>query len=111
MHLNEYRIMWLYVYFDLPTTTKKERKAYAQFRKALIQDGFVMQQYSIYIRHCPSLSHAITHARRVQKILPELGKISFLRVTDKQFGDIENFWGRKKVESKNPQVEQLLLFD
>ena len=38
--INEYRIMWLLVFFDLPTDTKKDRKAYATFRKQLINDGF-----------------------------------------------------------------------
>ena len=26
---SEYRIMWVLVFFDLPTETKKEKKAYA----------------------------------------------------------------------------------
>lgn len=102
--------MWLYVYFDLPTKTKEERKAYTYFRKGLLKDGFIMVQYSIYARHCSSLDNARTHARRVQKLLPEKGKVSFLRVTDKQFGQIENFWGRSKNKSKNMPTEQLLLF-
>ena len=27
MELNAYRIMWLFVFFDLPTETKKDRKS------------------------------------------------------------------------------------
>lgn len=46
---SEYRIMWVLVFFDLPTDTKKERKNAALFRKRLIEDGFVMFQFSIYI--------------------------------------------------------------
>lgn len=42
---SEYRMMWVLVFFDLPTDTKKERKAYAQFRKKLMQDGFTMFQF------------------------------------------------------------------
>ena len=41
---SEYRIMWVLVFFDLPTDTKKERKAAADFRKRLISDGFVAQK-------------------------------------------------------------------
>ena len=48
---SEYRIMWVLVFFDLPTDTKKERKAYADFRKKLMRDGFTMFQFSIYVRH------------------------------------------------------------
>ena len=57
--ISEYRVMWVLVFFDLPTDTKKERKVAADFRKALLQDGFVMFQFSIYIRHCPSVENAL----------------------------------------------------
>ena len=46
--------MWLMVFFDLPTDTKKERKAASLFRQNLLKDGFTMFQFSIYIRHCGS---------------------------------------------------------
>ena len=41
--------MWVLVFFDLPTDTKKERKSATDFRKKLIADGFIMFQFSIYI--------------------------------------------------------------
>lgn len=110
MQLNEYKLMWLYVYFDLPTQTKAQRKAYTTFRKALIKDGFTMQQYSIYTRHCPSIDHVQTHIRRITPWLPDKGKVSFLTVTEKQFRKIKNYWGKSPVKSKNAQSEQLLLF-
>lgn len=34
--------MWILVFFDLPTDTKKERKAAAKFRKDIMGDGFTM---------------------------------------------------------------------
>ena len=49
---SEYRIMWVLVLFDLPTETKKDKKAYTDFRKNLQKDGFTMFQFSIYVRHC-----------------------------------------------------------
>jgi len=52
--LNAYRIMWVLVFFDLPTETKKDRKIYTEFRKKLLSDGFSMFQFSIYLRHCAS---------------------------------------------------------
>ena len=56
--LSEYRIMWVLVLFDLPTETKKEKKAYADFRKNLQKDGFTMFQFSIYVRHCAKIGRA-----------------------------------------------------
>lgn len=92
--LNAYRVMWLFVFFDLPTNTKKERKAASQFRKRLLQDGFSMMQFSVYMRHCASLESAKVHSKRVGSFVPQKGKISILKITDKQFGLIENFFGQ-----------------
>ena len=56
--------MWVIVMFDLPTDTKADRRSYALFRKSLIQDGFSMLQFSVYIRHCASDENAYVHSGR-----------------------------------------------
>jgi CRISPR-associated protein Cas2 len=109
MELNGYRIMWLFVYFDLPTATKKDRKNASSFRNNLLKDGFSMMQFSLYTRHCASSESADAHEKRIHKLLPPMGKVSLLRITDKQFGNIINFWGRAEVP-KEPQPTQLELF-
>lgn len=106
---SEYRIMWLLVFFDLPTETKKERKAATDFRKSLLKDGFSMFQFSIYVRHCASKENSEVHIKRVKKALPELGHVGILCITDKQFGEIELFFGKK--ETAPPSIgQQLELF-
>lgn len=106
---NAYRVMWVMVFFDLPTETKKERKNAAKFRKQIMEDGFTMFQFSIYLRHCPSKENADAHIRRVKSILPESGDVGILCVTDKQFGAMELFHGqREEVKRLGPQ--QLELF-
>lgn len=106
---SEYRIMWLLVLFDLPTETKKDKKAYALFRKNLIKDGFTMFQFSIYIRHCASMENAEVHKKRVKSFLPEFGKVGIICITDKQFGNIELFYGTKPQRPNSPG-QQLELF-
>ena len=106
---SEYRIMWVLVFFDLPTETKKERKAASDFRKNLQRDGFTMFQFSIYMRHCASSENAAVHIKRVKSMLPEHGSIGVLSITDKQFGNIELFYGKKPQEAK-PSGQQLELF-
>ena len=91
---SEYRIMWVLVFFDLPTDTRKHRKAYATFRKGLMQDGFTMIQFSIYARHCASAQNATVHVQRVKNMLPKEGNICIMTITDKQFGNMEIFNGR-----------------
>ncbi len=107
--LSEYRIMWVLVLFDLPTETKKEKKAYTDFRKKLVNDGFTMFQFSIYLRHCPSRENAEVHIKRVKSYLPEVGQIGVLCITDKQFGQMELFQGKKEKPVNTP-YQQLELF-
>lgn len=101
--------MWVLVLFDLPTDTKKERKAAAKFRKELLGDGFTMFQFSIYIRNCPSVENADVHIGRVKRSLPEYGKVGIISITDKQFSNMELFVSRKNVELP-PVCQQLELF-
>lgn len=101
--LNAYHIMWLFVFFDLPVTTKKERKIASDFRKNLLKDGFVMMQFSVYVRHCASYESLTVHKQRIKVIMPISGKISMLSVTDKQYGEIETVFGKAaKKEIKAP---------
>lgn len=106
---SEYRIMWVLVFFDLPTETKKERKIYSDFRKKLIQDGFTMFQFSIYLRHCASRENADVHIKRVKSFLPPTGQVGILCITDKQFGNMELFVAKKEKEVRTP-YQQLELF-
>ena len=102
--------MWVFVYFDLPTVTKKERKEYQKFKDFLEKDGFVMLQYSIYIRHCASRENAEVHKRRVKKMLPPDGYVIIQIITDKQFGMMEIFYSRKKVQKEQEDDGQLTIF-
>ena len=106
---SEYRIMWVLVFFDLPTETKKDKRAYQLFRKQLQKDGFTMFQFSIYVRHCASMDNAEVHIKRVKNFLPEYGNVAVMCITDKQFDNIEVFTGSKTVKIKS-QPMQLELF-
>ena len=106
---SQYRIMWVMVFFDLPTETKKERKEYTIFRDKLIKDGFTMFQFSIYLRHCASRENAEVHIKRVKSFLPPNGHVGILCITDKQFGNMELFCNKKKDKLQTP-YQQLELF-
>ena len=101
--------MWLVVLFDLPTDTKAARKAYTKFRSSLLDDGFLMMQYSVYMRHCASLENSKVHVKRVRSILPPDGEVRIVKITDKQFGLIEVYTGprRKPIETPPLQLEFL----
>ena len=107
--LNAYRIMWVLVFFDLPTETKLERKVAGKFRKDIMADGFAMFQFSIYLRHCASMENATVHIKRVKKFLPEKGHVGIMCITDKQFGMMEIFQG-KKIAPPTNAPQQLEMF-
>lgn len=101
--------MWLLVFFDLPTDTVADRRNAAQFRKDLLCDGFNMFQFSIYVRHCSSRENMDVHLKRVKQMLPPLGKVGVLGITDKQFGEMHLFYGQKPHNTPQAGV-QLELF-
>ncbi len=107
MLISGYRCMWVLAMFDLPVDTKEARRAYTQFRKALLKDGFSRLQFSVYVRHCASEENADVHSERVQRVLPDDGEVRVLTITDKQFERMRVFWGkmRKPTESAPRQLE------
>lgn len=109
VRLNAYHIMWVFVFFDLPVVTKKQRRKATQFRKTLEKDGFTMLQFSVYIRHCASGESADVHIKRIKKSIPGEGQVSILMITDKQYGNIINVWGAK-LNPLPPGPKQLELF-
>jgi CRISPR-associated protein Cas2 len=107
--LSGYRMMWLYVMFDLPVGTPAERKAATKFRKSLLDQGFEMAQFSVYLRFSESKEAAETQIERVRDALPKHGKVHIVTLTDKQYGNARIFTGRKR--ERNPEnPPQLALF-
>jgi len=101
--------MWIFVFFDLPTKTKKEKKRYTEFRRFLLKDGFIMMQFSVYSRICKGEDSVVTHKKRVKEHLPSKGNIRMLSITDLQYSKMETLVGEKKEEEKL-EKKQLLLF-
>ena len=101
--------MWIVVMFDLPVVEKAERKAATDFRNALLDMGFEMSQFSVYMRFCTSQSQIDTYCTQVEKSLPLGGKVNILQFTDKQYERIITFQGKAKQPNlKSP--DQFSLF-
>jgi len=108
-HLSGYRIMWLMVLFDLPVLTPEERKAATDFRNFLLDEGFEMAQFSVYLRCTPSKEAAAAYIHRLDAAVPGDGKVDVLQFTDRQYENIICFRGRVR-ESSPEKPSQLLLF-
>jgi CRISPR-associated protein Cas2 len=78
------QIGWLLALFDFPTLTKKERKIANEFRTNLLNDGYSMLQYSVYIRSCANTNQLEVHHRHIKTIIPETGNVRIIYLTDDQ---------------------------
>lgn len=107
--LSPYRIMWLFVMFDLPVGTKKERKQAVGFRNYLLDLGFEMSQFSVYVKYCASGDKAESIGKQIHPQLPFGGKVNVLTITDKQFANMKRFYGKSKIKNGNKPT-QLRMF-
>lgn len=101
--------MWMLVMFDLPVVESDERKAATAFRNCLLDEGFEMAQFSVYLRFCSGPEQVETLTKRVRGMLPSGGKVDILTFTDKQYENIMSFTsGSPGPRRKNP--DQFNLF-
>jgi len=109
-----YRMGWLFVMFDLPTDTAEERRLATKFRNDLLDEGFLMFQYSIYIRSAVTLDKKESYISYLKKINPNTGSIKCLFITDTQWGQIETISNEIKDNKRNikehPQIYEQLQF-
>jgi CRISPR-associated protein Cas2 len=107
--IHRYRSMWVQVLFDLPVVRKVDRIAATQFRNNLLDLGFSMLQFSVYLKFCPTKDQVDTITKKIELSLPEYGKVHIICFTDKQYETVVTFKGRsKKKSAKNP--DQFTLF-
>jgi CRISPR-associated protein Cas2 len=104
-----YRFMWLLVMFDLPVGTKPERHAATKFRQWLLDQGYEMSQFSVYIRFCVGKEQATRRIRDISAALPDRGSVHVLSITDRQFEQMAVFRGQSRKRSRSAPG-QLALF-
>lgn len=101
--------MWLLVMFDLPVGSASERRAATKFRNWLLDQGYEMSQFSIYLRSCVSKEQADRRLREISANVPPKGSVNVISITDRQFELMARFRARKR-QSKNRLPGQLELF-
>lgn len=101
--------MRLMVMFDLPIDTSEERRAYRKFRKSLINEGFLMIQYSVYARVCVNKQSANFMERRIAEMAPTVGLIQSFVLTEKQYNDMHFIIGEPKKDVRNSSQRTIVL--
>jgi CRISPR-associated protein Cas2 len=102
--------MRMMVFFDLPTVTKAEKRAYTLFRRFLLNDGYDMIQFSIYGRILNGTDAEEKHMKRLVANLPATGSIRMLTVTEKQYASMKILVGLPLFQEKQVNANQILLF-
>lgn len=101
--------MRLLVFFDLPTVTRAEKRAYTLFRRFLLKDGYDMIQWSVYGRVVNGFDDTETHVKRLSANLPPEGSVRLLQVSEKQFAQMKLLVGLPKKQEKTINEAQLVL--
>lgn len=92
--------MRILLMFDLPIETKTQQKQYSIFHKSLISHGFVMIQYSIYVKIVNTESKVQRVIDKIKVDLPSDGNIRILAITDKQYQDMIFLVGDKNLNEQ-----------
>lgn len=106
-----YKMGWMLVAFDLPVGTPVQRKAATDFRNFLLEDGFLMLQFSVYARSMVSYARMETHLRRLKQSLPPEGSVRAIFITQAQWEKSFIIHGSPaKPEPAEGQPDQLLFW-
>lgn len=109
MAINSWRVVWILASFDCPVGTGEERHNYMVFRRTLLKQNFTQHQFSVYLKHCPTLAAAQAQIKRLVPRIPEDAHVAFFFITDKQYGMTREFIGQKRKKVRPDVPEQLLL--
>lgn len=100
--------MRIIVMFDLPTATTEDKREYLHFRTGLIKLGFDMLQYSVYSRITRNNDDARKYINKVKSILPPVGSVRVLQVTEKQYAGMIIMLGEKTPTENLLTTEDLI---
>ncbi|WP_288326423.1 CRISPR-associated endonuclease Cas2 [uncultured Clostridium sp.] len=104
------KFMRILVFFDLPVVKREDRKEYQNFRRFLLNDGYIMIQYSVYSRICNGSDGAEKHINRLRNNLPSKGSVRYLQITEKQYSEMKFLVGTPKTQEKTINSSQLNVF-
>ncbi|WP_206039040.1 MULTISPECIES: CRISPR-associated endonuclease Cas2 [Fusobacterium] len=105
-----YKYMRLLIMFDLPMNDNFEKKEYREFRHFLIENGFLMLQYSVYTRICTNQAMADNYIKKIENYIPTDGSIRGLIITEKQYEKMKIFLGKKSKQESIITDKKMIIF-
>lgn len=91
--------MWNLVMFDLPVLTKEQRRRATRFRKLLLDLGWQMAQFSVYVRYVPTGMSVVPEIQRMRVGVPPQGRVEIVAITDRQWSKAIRFINDVQVEA------------
>lgn len=107
--VSPYRFMRLVLFFDLPMVSKADRRIYTKFRKYLITDGFIMLQFSVYVKIFPNRDSLVQYTDRLKRNLPTKGSIRIMSVTEKQYEKMQILIGGQSLQEEMVTNETMVI--
>ncbi|WP_036456921.1 CRISPR-associated endonuclease Cas2 [Mycoplasmopsis lipofaciens] len=89
--------MRIIVMYDVSFETNEDVKKYNNFRKELLKLGYVMMQYSIYVKNIGTHTLYKSEKTKIQKVLPKKSNVRIMMITEKEYQDIEILNGEKSL--------------
>ncbi len=96
--------------FDLPVKTRRERQEATAFRNLLLDEGFMLVQYSVYVRYTPTVAISQQAITTIRRNLPQGGEVRIFRISDRQWSTAFRFSCRRQIPTDDTPL-QLTIFD
>ncbi len=108
-----FRMGWILAMFDLPVMTDGERKTASRFRHDLLDNGYLMIQFSVYARPCVTYEKLESHIERIKALIPASGNVRLMFMTDEQWKRSYTVIGKNYSNgrrSKDPKIPNQIEF-
>lgn len=102
--------MRVIVMFDLPVITDAQKRIATKFRKFLLDEGYIMMQFSVYSRICKNNDDLLKHVNRIKINAPKSGNIRMIQITENQYNNMIMFSGQKAIEEDIAE-DNLIIFE
>ena len=102
--------MRVIVMFDLPVITDTQKRIATKFRNFLLDNGYIMMQFSVYSRICKNNDDLLKHVNRIKINAPKSGNIRMIQITENQYNNMIMFSGQKAIE-EDISEDNLIIFE
>ena len=100
--------MRMIVMYDLPTNSKTDVKIAQQFHHFLLNQGYIMIQFSIYMKLCQNYDSVKIQVKKLKQTLPPHGNVRLLTITEKQYQSMEILIGEPSMAEQYAKIDFII---